>query len=374
MQRKSKKRWVFFRGRWSVEVWLHPTWQTSVVGWCFVGGEVRWVSAGVGLRGIGRREDSPRLRVFLSNNNVICIIHPRIPVTEESLSVNRGAKPESTWAAPLPSYHHHHHHHHRGHRRCHQQPPFSLRWQTETYTYTESGQCIDWRRLAAAWGYAPSMAPLQRRKLTMVAFSIQAGKRVSEGDTENREKRVWRSSRYIDSVARGISASDRGSVRNGGRPSPGLQPASTAQISRKSEAMGSFGSRCSSGSSPWDLGRRGWRVTGGLGGTHRGDGGLGRSGQELLWCDNSPVHSITIPSPPPRDRQRNQHMDYTTGGREGGRGQRMQATHLFDFMKYSCVSAGVCTGAGYLLEEQAFCHVYRLYLLQLVNFKIDFKS
>lgn len=58
-------------------------------------------------------------------------------------------------------------------------------------------------------------------------------------------------------------------------------------------------------------------MTGGLGCTHRGDGGLGRSGQELLWCDNSPVHSITIPSPPPRDRQRNQHMDYTTGGREG---------------------------------------------------------
>lgn len=27
---------------------------------------------------------SPRLRVFLSNNNVIRIIHPRIPVTEES--------------------------------------------------------------------------------------------------------------------------------------------------------------------------------------------------------------------------------------------------------------------------------------------------
>lgn len=25
MQRKSKKRWVFFIGRWSVEVWLHPT-------------------------------------------------------------------------------------------------------------------------------------------------------------------------------------------------------------------------------------------------------------------------------------------------------------------------------------------------------------
>lgn len=78
-------------------------------------------------------------------------------------------------------------------------------------------------------------------------------------------------------------------------------------------------------------------MTGGLGCTHRGDGGLGRSGQELLWCDNSPVHSITIPSPPPWDRQRNQHMDYTTGGR----GQHMQATHLFDFMKYYCVSAGV---------------------------------
>lgn len=53
----------------------------------------------------------------------------------------------------------------------------------------------------------------------------------------------------------------------------------------------------------------------------------------------------------------------------------MQATHLFDFMKYYCVSVGVSlTGAGYLLEEQAFCHVYRVYLLQLVNFKIDFKS
>lgn len=70
---------------------------TDLRGWVvFCRGEVRWVSAGGGLRGIGRREDSPRLRVFLSNNNVICIIHPRIPVTEESLSVNRGAKPEST--------------------------------------------------------------------------------------------------------------------------------------------------------------------------------------------------------------------------------------------------------------------------------------
>lgn len=41
-----------------------------------------------GVADVGRREDSPRLRVFLSNNNVIRIIHPRIPVTEESLSVN----------------------------------------------------------------------------------------------------------------------------------------------------------------------------------------------------------------------------------------------------------------------------------------------
>lgn len=49
-----------------------------------------WV---VGVVGGGARAvdegDSPRLRVFLSNNNVIRIIHPRIPVTEESLSVNR---------------------------------------------------------------------------------------------------------------------------------------------------------------------------------------------------------------------------------------------------------------------------------------------
>lgn len=48
--------------------------------------------AGPGGVGAGRREDSPQLRVFLSNNNVIRIIHPRIPVTEESLSVNTGRR------------------------------------------------------------------------------------------------------------------------------------------------------------------------------------------------------------------------------------------------------------------------------------------
>lgn len=51
-------------------------------------GGCRGMGARGGAAGVGRREDSPRLRVFLSNNNVIRIIHPRIPVTEESLSVN----------------------------------------------------------------------------------------------------------------------------------------------------------------------------------------------------------------------------------------------------------------------------------------------
>lgn len=81
----------------------------------------------------------------------------------------------------------------------------------------------------------------------MVAFSIQASKWVSEGDTENREKKgVKKLTLHRFSLSRlcaTISASDRGSVRNGDRLSPGLQPRSTAQISRKSEAMGSFGSR-----------------------------------------------------------------------------------------------------------------------------------
>lgn len=71
----------------------------------------------------------------------------------------------------------------------------------------------------------------------MVAFSIQASKWVSEGDTENREKKgVKKLTLHRFSLSRlcaTISASDRGSVRNGDRLSPGLQPGSTAQISRK---------------------------------------------------------------------------------------------------------------------------------------------
>lgn len=43
---------------------------------------------------------SPRLRVFLSNNNVIRIIHPRIPVTEESLGP---AAATTAAAAPAPA-------------------------------------------------------------------------------------------------------------------------------------------------------------------------------------------------------------------------------------------------------------------------------
>lgn len=53
-------------------------WQLEAVGasWRAGGGRAACLPA--------RRRYSPRLRVFLSNNNVIRIIHPRIPVTEES--------------------------------------------------------------------------------------------------------------------------------------------------------------------------------------------------------------------------------------------------------------------------------------------------
>lgn len=73
---------------------------TDLDGWVGCRGEVRWGEVGWGgvggclglwgVAGIWRREDSPQLRVFLSNNNVIRIIHPRIPVTEESLSEKTG--------------------------------------------------------------------------------------------------------------------------------------------------------------------------------------------------------------------------------------------------------------------------------------------
>lgn len=88
MQYRSKKGCFF----WRVGVCGILTVLRGPAGVCGreVGGE-----GGIAA-GVWRREDSPRLRVFLSNNNVIRIIHPRIPVTEESLSVNPGgAKPQT---------------------------------------------------------------------------------------------------------------------------------------------------------------------------------------------------------------------------------------------------------------------------------------
>lgn len=93
VQYKSKRKWDILFGKVTSGGVASPI--LTVLHGC-VGrrGGVRWVGGcrGIGgVAGVGRREDSPRLRVFLSNNNVIRIIHPRIPVTEESLSVNTGS-------------------------------------------------------------------------------------------------------------------------------------------------------------------------------------------------------------------------------------------------------------------------------------------
>lgn len=82
---RSKKRWdfLFKKGKEWGRGFTHPDSPPQVGS----RGEVRWVGGcwGTGgVAGVWRREDSPQLRVFLSNNNVIRIIHPRIPVTEES--------------------------------------------------------------------------------------------------------------------------------------------------------------------------------------------------------------------------------------------------------------------------------------------------
>ncbi len=93
MQYRSKKKWDFLFGRVESGGVASPI-LTVFHGWVGSWCKVRWVGGcrGMGgVAGVGRREDSPRLRVFLSNNNVIRIIHPRIPVTEESLSVNTGS-------------------------------------------------------------------------------------------------------------------------------------------------------------------------------------------------------------------------------------------------------------------------------------------
>lgn len=69
-------------------------WQLEAVGasWRAGGGRAACLPA--------RRRYSPRLRVFLSNNNVIRIIHPRIPVTEESQKAAAVAAAAGGSAAP----------------------------------------------------------------------------------------------------------------------------------------------------------------------------------------------------------------------------------------------------------------------------------
>lgn len=75
------------------QVWGSP-WQLEAVGasWRAGGGRAACLPA--------RRRYSPRLRVFLSNNNVIRIIHPRIPVTEESQKAAAVAAAAGGSAAP----------------------------------------------------------------------------------------------------------------------------------------------------------------------------------------------------------------------------------------------------------------------------------
>lgn len=93
---------------------------------------------------------------------------------------------------------------------------------------------------------------------------------------------------------------------------PGPWPCSAASLFWKSSSSGDVWlpccRHCSCSLLPghneiWE-GGKGFGV---WGRRHRGDAGLGRSGRELPWCDNSPVHSITATtpdSPRPRDTRR----------------------------------------------------------------------